>query len=114
MKNVLLAVLLLVPSLARAQKPSEYPIGVHVQASRVVDSCAGNPAVCVPAQRLTVVIDGKKYELEGGRDTVLRTGDYKVKLDRDEARHAFEYQRAYEFRFEDGSTRRYTVVGELE
>jgi hypothetical protein len=114
MKNILLAVLLLVPALAWAQKPPEYPISVHVQASRVVDSCAGNPAQCFSAQRLTVVIDGKKYELEGGRDTLLRTGDYKAKLDKDEAKHAFEYQRAYEFRFEDGSTRRYTVVGELE
>jgi hypothetical protein len=118
MKNILLAVLLLVPALAWAQKPApkpaDYAITVHVQASRVVDSCEGNPAVCNPTQRLTAVIDGKKYELEGGRGTVLRIGDYKAKIDKDEAKHAYEYQRTYEFLFEDGTTRKYSVVSELE
>jgi hypothetical protein len=114
MKNILFAVLILVPALSWAQKPPEYPISVHVQASRVVDSCGGNPAACFPTQRLSVVIDGKKYELEGGRGEVLRAGDYKAKIDKEETKHAYEYVRVYEFRFEDGTTRKYGVVGELE
>jgi hypothetical protein len=121
MKNTALAILLLVPALVWAQKPApsqaDFSITVHVQSSRVVDSCFGNPAACGSVQRLTVSIDGKKYELEGpikGAVDVLRVGDYKAKIAKDETKQAYEYRRVYEFLFADGITREYKVVGEGE
>ncbi len=110
--------LLLAAALAWAQKAAPdaaaYTITIHVQASRLSDSCGGNPAVCSTAQRLTVLIDGKKYELEAAGGNVLRVGDYRAKMTKDETKRAAEYERVYEFLFADGTTRKYDVVGEGE
>jgi hypothetical protein len=112
MKNILLAVLLLVPALAWAQKPAPspaaYTITVHVQSSRLEFPSH--------VQRLTVVIEGKKYELQGTGATfdVFRPGDYKAKIARDDSKQAYEYRRTYEFQLVDGTARKYDVVGEAE
>ena len=105
-------------------KPADYTITVHVQSSRVFNMChdiLGHPT-CDTKQHLSVVIEGKKYELDsnGYFDVLLRTGDYKAKLLPDEQRDGdiplgeYEYRRKYEFLFPDGKTRKYTVVGETE
>jgi hypothetical protein len=68
------------------------------------------------AQKLNVTIDGKKYEMEEQRPRIdlLRIGDYKAKILKDETSRPYEYERTYEFHFADGKTRRYVVVGEFE
>ena len=118
MRKVLLAILLLSPVLAGAEKPalnpSDYAIVVHVQSSRLVDIC--NAGTCVWVQKLAVVIDGKKYEIRdpAARVDLLRTGDYKAKMLKEETTRPYEYQRTYQFMFVDGKTRRYEVVGEMD
>ena len=118
MTKILLAILALVPALASAQKPTlspaDYTVSVHVQASRLMDGCKGSPAGCFPVQRLTVLIEGKKYELEAYGPSLLRLGDYKAKIVKDETKRSYEYERVYEFLFADGTTRKYSVVGEVE
>ena len=122
MKNFLIALLVLTPSLAVAQKAeagsTDYTIAVHVQSSRLVNECGSDTkgSSCDWSQRLTVMIDGKKYELEEQRSRVdlLRVGDYKAKIVKDETTRAYEYWRIYELQFADGKTRKYTVVGETE
>jgi hypothetical protein len=122
MKIALYAILLLTPALALAAKetpnPADYTVAVHVQSSRLVLSCGdvtnGN-SICTWYQRLTVIIDGKKVEIESGAvKNLLRVGDYKAKIAKDETQHAYEYSRTYEFLFPDGQTRQYFVVGETE
>jgi len=115
MKKAILALLLLAPSISWAVKPApnpaDYTITVHVQASRLAQSHYVNLAT---VQQLTVVIDGKKYELQErypGND-VLRVGDYKARIAEDKTQRAYEYQRTYEFLFPDGQIRQYYVVGE--
>jgi len=67
-----------------------------------------------PGPVLTVSINGKKYELEAAGGSRLRLGDYKAKVEKDNSPRPYEYDRAYEFLFADGSTRKYWVVGEEE
>ena len=70
----------------------------------------------VTFQRLTVLVDGKKYELldTHWRPDLLRVGDYKAKILKDETVRSYEYQRTYEFLMPDGETRQYAVVAEME
>jgi len=116
MRNALFVILLLAPALAWAAKPgpspADYPITVHVQSSRLINTFSGKDAPMF--QHLTVLIDGKKYELEAGGGSLLRVGDYKAKVEKDNTQRTYEYERIYEFLFGDGSTRRYWVVGEEE
>ncbi|MGD0729637.1 MAG: hypothetical protein ABR956_00130 [Terracidiphilus sp.] len=121
---IVFAILLILPALARAAKPTpnpaDYTIIIHVQSSQAVklSICSGSPKVgeCQWVQHLAVKIDGKKYELEEGarRTDLLRVGDYKAKIVVDETTLSYEYQRVYEILFPDGKTRQYTVVGESE
>jgi hypothetical protein len=122
MKDVLIALLFFAPSLALAQKTdagsADYTIAVHVQSSRLVNTCgsAMKGSNCGWSQQLIVMIEGKKYEIEEQRSRVdlLRAGDYKAKIVKDETTRAYEYLRIYELQFADGKTRKYTVVGEME
>jgi hypothetical protein len=115
--------LLLAPALAWAEKPApnpaDYTIAVHVQFSRLTLNCGdvtNGSSICRWMQHLTVLIDGKKYELDGAIKSVdlLRVGDYKAKVLKEETKRAYEYSRTYEFLFPDGSTRDYYVAGESE
>lgn len=122
MKNVLilvllLAVLLLAPSLTQAQKPAanpaDYPIAIHVQSSHLIYVCGTD---CSFNKELNVVIEGKKYELSetGVSQELLRVGDYKARIVKDTTTRSFEYERIYEFLFADGKTCKFRVVGESE
>ena|ERR1700678_3415798 len=110
--NIVLALILVLPSFLCAENPnpSDYPVAVHVQSSRLVVSHDG------VTQDLTATIDGKHVELEGAltQQYVLRTGDYKAKVVKDEHSRSYEYQKTYEILFSDGKTRKFLVVGEDE
>jgi len=114
MKKIALAVLLSVSAFAWAgssPNPAEYSVNVHVSRSRMVND--GRSIAYV--QKLNVVIDGKKYELEsGGPNTLLAVGDYKAKLVRDEHHGTYDSFQVYEFLFPDQKTRKFTVVGQTE
>ncbi|MGD0799828.1 MAG: hypothetical protein ABR906_00785 [Terracidiphilus sp.] len=112
MKKVLIATLFMLPVLAYAEKkptpnPADYTITVHVQSSEAL--------LLSNHQLLNVTIDGKHFELEsipyGG---VMPVGDYMARISQDKIYPQKEYSRVYELLFADGSTRKYTVVGESE
>jgi hypothetical protein len=110
------SLVLLLSALCWAQSGAdEYPINVHVSASQWVIIPSGiGPLV---AQKITVVIAGKKYELEAdakGKVTLLALGDYKAKLIEDVHKDAYESSQTYEFQFSDKKTRKFIVVGQSE
>lgn len=113
MKKVLFAILLMVPALACAEKkpapnPADYTVTVHVQSSHLLQNQ-------LSTQILDVTIGEKKYKLEAWPFfQVLPVGDYKAKIYKDKIAQNHEYSRVYELLFADGSTRRYTVMGESE
>ena len=123
MKRVVLFVLLVLGTLVTAApNPNEYSINVHVNSScwRMAPTFLSSHA---PVQRLAVIIDGKKYELEAAAPlrasreagvTLLALGDYKAKLVQDEHKTTYESSQAYEFLFPDNKTRKFEVVGQSE
>ena len=125
MKKLLFALLLLTSTAAHAGKPNptDFPIAVHVQNSRLVGVCEAimlHP-YCSINLLLDVVIDGKKYQLNGGNwDYPLKLGDYKAKLKLDvqpgEPNQPPPYvnQQRYQFLFDDGKTVNFKVIAELE
>jgi hypothetical protein len=112
MKKVLIAILLLVPAVACAEKKpvqniSDYTIAIHVYSSEALLGSG--------MQQLSVIIAEKHYELEANTNTkVLPVGDYMARISYDKIDPNQEYVRVYELLFADGTTRRYTVVGESE
>ncbi len=122
MKRVLIALFLFATSFLVAQdvkpNPSDYAITVHVQSSQLVNVCGSDikGSNCGWMPKLTVTIDGRKYEIEENRQRsdLLRTGDYKARILKDETKLTYEYRRIYELQFADGKTRQYVVVGEME
>lgn len=114
MKKITLGILLLFSAIVWAgtnPNPAEYSVNVHVSVSRVASD-----GVYIGYQRLNVVIDGKKYELESEirPGTLLALGDYKAKLVQDEHKTAYDSRQAYEFLFPDQKTRKFDVVGQTE
>jgi hypothetical protein len=111
MKKFAIAVVLLCSALAWAGKdpvPDEYKLNVHVISSRLTDGYGSWP-------RLSVIIDGKKYELQGTpTHAMLAPGDYKARLARDEHKTSYDSLRVYEFLFPDMKTRQYYLVGVTE
>lgn len=121
MRKAVLIVLLLFGTLASAApNPDEYSINVHVTSSfwRMAQALFGPE----PVQRLAVIIEGRKFELEApatiaNRDagvTLLALGNYKAKLVQDVHKTTYESSQAYEFLFPDKKTRRFFVVGQTE
>ena len=113
-KKIALAILLSLSAFACAKEnpnPSDYTINIHVSASEMLTAIGSGSL-----QKLTVVIDGKKYELEGtaGGQFLLALGDYKAKIVTDEHRGAYDLLRVYEFLFPDQKTRKFAVVGVTE
>lgn len=100
--------------------PEIYTITVHVRSSRLVTNCGNvtlGSSICYANQELKVEIDGKKYDLNSGglrHPAVLRPGNYKGRLLKEDTKRDFEYTRTYELLFSDGSTRKYGVSGEYE
>jgi len=114
-KKIALALLLLSSAFAAAApnpNPAEYTINVHVSTSRLI---IGGVAPGL-FQQLSVVISGKKYELESQAavNALLAVGDYKAKLVKDEHREAYDSYQVYEFLFPDQKTRKFIVVGQTE
>ncbi len=69
------------------------------------------------AQRLNVIIGGKKYELVGGPTNpyaVLALGDYMAKLVKDEHKTTYDSYQIYEILFPDHKTHKFAVVGQTE
>lgn len=114
MRRLICLILLITPALLVAQpnpNGSEYPITVHVQSSHRV----GQDKINNGTEFLTVVIEGKKYELASSHgDAILRVGDYKAKILHFDHPRTYEYNLKYELQFPDGKTREYKVVGEEE
>ena len=108
MTKTLAVVVLLFSALAWARsapKPTDYNLNVHVSSSRITDH---------NNLRLTVTIDGKKFELSAVGPALLVPGDYKAKLVRDDHKNAYDSFQEYEFLFPDGKTRKYYLVGITE
>lgn len=130
MKKVLIALLFMLPMMTWAEKPNpaDYTLKVQVQSSRIALDCdrvTTGSNLCVWQQHLSVLVDGKKFELKGpttsrkiysypGPMSVLRTGEYQAKELYVVNNSAYEYSRELEFYFHDGETRRYQVVGESQ
>jgi len=124
MRKIALCVLLLTAFSFSGAGPNtdEYSINVHVSSSRWVME----PAMLIgpqPVQRISVIIDGKNYELEAPATlranlqagvTLLALGDYKARLVQDVHKTAYESSQAYEFQFSDKKTRKFMVVGQSE
>jgi|SRR5947209_6933483 len=103
-----------------APNPDEYSINVHVSASHwVMDPNLSKFAQAL--QKLDVIIDGKKYELEAisygnlrAVTPLLALGDYKAKLIQDQHKVTYESSQMYEFIFPDKKTMKFNVVGQSE
>jgi len=109
-KHLLLFALLLCAMSAFAAKkpdPADYNVTVHVTASRV-DGCI---------RELDAVIGGVNYQLSAACAKipisvgVLKLGDYKAKLVKDDRSSAFFIMQAYEILFPDGTKKKFDVVG---
>lgn len=127
MKVVLGVVLLLLPTVLFASdipNPTDYTIDVRVVSSRLAFMCGkafGGDSQCLGPQQITVVIEGKKYELAGGsyrgrggagsRRGLLELGTYKARIVKEEHKSTSELFRDYEFLLPDKTTRAFTLVG---
>jgi hypothetical protein len=113
LKNIALGTIFILSAFAWAwpnPTPADYTINIHVNASRSVIERDINPW-----QELSVVIDGRKYELKGyGEGVLLALGDYKAKLVKDEHKGTYDSLQVYEFLFSDRRTRKFSVVGQAE
>jgi hypothetical protein len=102
--------------------PEAFTANIHVQSSQLKEKCtslAGGGSSCYWVQQLKVLIDGKKYILVGGfglmqTPSLLRTGDYKARIVKEDTARPYEYRRTYEFLFSDDRRRKYEVTGESE
>ncbi|HST12826.1 MAG TPA: hypothetical protein VLL05_20785 [Terriglobales bacterium] len=109
-----LAVLLFCSAIAWSLPANpEYTVNVHVNASRMV--LHGDNGAHY--QNLSVVIDGKKVELESipATNTLLVPGDYKARIVKDHHSNGdYDIWRIYEFQLPDKKTREFLVVGQSE
>ncbi len=102
MKKIVV-VLLLLSSLAWAggePNPANYTLNVHVTSSHFREG----------ATRLKVIIDGRKYELQGP-GWLLIPGDYKARLTKNDKKNAYEPRLEYELLLPDNKTRLYSLIG---
>jgi hypothetical protein len=119
MKRAIFVLLLLATIASATPNPDQYSISVHVSSSNwVMRPSTSGPLLF---QRLSVIIDGKKYELEAtirwgntSNVPVLALGDYKAKLVQDAHKNAYEFAQTYEFLFPDKKTRKFIVMGQTE
>jgi hypothetical protein len=105
--KITLTILLLLSAFAWAgtiPKPADYTVNVHVTRAHYSHSL----------QKLDVIINGEKFELEGSESMLLALGDYKAKLVRDDHKSTYGSSQAYEFLFPDQKTRKFWVIGQSE
>lgn len=96
-----------------APETPEYSMNVHVNTSRMVQEGTST----AHHQKLSVVIDGKKYELESiaSPNALLALGDYKARIVKDHHNSsAYDVWRIYELLLPDNKVRQFLVVGESE
>jgi hypothetical protein len=95
--------------------PDDYNMSVHVSGAQYAPNAL--------FQILTVTIDGKHYEVEGGTSSskaymhgngLLNPGDYHAKLTLDTHKTPFESIQEYEFLLPDGTKRKFTVIAQSE
>lgn len=102
------------PFAAAAPKPNaaEFTVNVHVSSAQYV----GPNGL---SEILSVVIDGRHYQLQGPTSSaklfvhgngLLNPGDYPAKLTADTHKTPFESEQTYEFLLPDGSTRAFDVI----
>jgi len=96
-----------------AADQKDFSIKVHVSSSEIR---GWGPGL---VECITVLIDGKKYELarsnvSGKEIFPIHPGDYQARMVKDGAKGAGQFDRDYELLFGDGKTERYHVVGESE
>lgn len=102
--------------------PSDFTVDIHVTGSTAGQTCrpnmsSGTTEVCKSHQNLKAEIDGKKYDLSGETmfpKGVLPVGDYKARITGKQKDSKQVLQRTYEILLEDGSTRKFKIVGEEE
>jgi hypothetical protein len=107
MKKIAISILLLCSTLAIAASPADYNINVHVVSSKM-RFIGGGTAV----QRITVVINGKNYELQAVSQGVLALGDYKAKLN-ETRKNSYDIYQTYQFLMPDGKTRDFVLTAIL-
>ena len=125
MKNILFSFVILCSTFAMAApNPADFPETLHVTSSRLVFDTSGGHVI--PAQRLEVIVGGKKYELYGtslssldnGTDRlhngVLPIGDYKAKLIREDLKPSYLLFLSCKILLPDGKTTILSVVGQSE
>lgn len=125
MKRILALLLLSIATLAYAKEdPAEFTVNIHVTGSSSGSDCharmsgpqGGGGETCKSTQTVKVTIDGKKYVLLAETifsKGVLPVGDYKAKLlGKPNAKNPLKQK--YELLLEDGSTRKFKIVGEEE
>jgi hypothetical protein len=110
--RILLALWLISSSVALAATNDDYTINIHVSYSRLIMD--GGHLY----QQLDTVIDGHHYELGGPfvsssvfDAALLLPGDYKAKIVKEDHRATYKMMVIYEFKFPDGKTDRFTVIG---
>lgn len=116
MKKIALGIFLLVPTFFWAAPNSDgYSINIHVISSSFV-TVPGMGGSAGAVQKLSVLIEGKKYELSAlaSRGGLLALGDYKARLVRDEHKTTYESRQEYEFVFPDKTTKKFHVSGQSE
>jgi hypothetical protein len=122
MKNVLWVVLILAATAARAEKgkpnPAEYTVDIQVQSSRmepVCDDVTNVTHTCYWMQDLGVTLAGKRFDLRGNlmpkNPYVLKLGDYKAKVVKEDNTKSYGYSVSYQVLFPDGAVAEYEVVG---
>ena len=114
--KIALGIFLLVPTFFwAAPNPDGYSINTHFVSSYSF-TVPGNGGSAAPFQRLSVLIEGKKYELSAlaSRGGLLALGDYKGRLVRDEHKTTYESEQEYEFLFPDKTTKKFYVIGQSE
>lgn len=91
-----------------------YPLTVSVEGSRIDTQCIGS--FCPSYLRLTASIGGRHLELEGSKKrnpvSILVLGDYKAKLIADQHSKPYLFQTIYELQYPDGTTEKFSVIGE--
>lgn len=103
-----------------APNPADYPLSLHVTASRLVRSASGN------AQKLNVVVDGSKYVLMGNAISnsgkgvrtlhvgLMPVGDYKARLIKADYKPDYLLFLSYEILLPDRTSETFAVVGQKE
>ena len=109
-KSILALTLLFSLPLFAASPSADYNLTIHVSESRIGTGRANT-------QDLSVLVDGVKYEMESLTifpKGIVALGDYKAKLVKDQQKPTHEFSRIYELMFPDGTTRQFTVTGQVE